>query len=57
MIMQNNDEQKQTVMKTGCGKNCTLCESTRNKKIKLFGCRRGDPYMTANRNFLRFAHS
>ena len=27
------------------------------KILELFGCRRGDPYMTANRNFVRFAHS
>ena len=25
--------------------------------VVLFECRRGDPYMTANRNFVRFAHS
>ena len=26
------------------------------KILELFECRRGDPYMTANRNFVRFAH-
>ena len=25
--------------------------------LELFECRRGDPYMTANRNFVSFAHS
>ena len=28
-----------------------------NSHTGLFECRRGDPYMTANRNFVRFAHS
>ena len=27
------------------------------KVLELFDCRQGDPYMTANRNFVRFAHS
>ena len=27
------------------------------KVLELFECRRGDPCMTANRNFVRFAHS
>ena len=25
------------------------------KVLKLFECRRGDPYMTANKNFVRFS--
>ena len=28
-----------------------------SKVIELFECRRGDPYMTASRNFVHFAHS
>ena len=27
------------------------------KVLELFECRRGDPYMTVNRNFIRFTHS
>ena len=27
------------------------------KVLELFECRQGDPYMTAIRNFVRFAHS
>ena len=27
------------------------------KVLELFECRRGDPYITANRNFVCFAHS
>ena len=27
------------------------------KVLELFECRRGDPYMTANRNIVRFARS
>ena len=27
------------------------------KVLELLECRRGDPYMIANRNFVRFAHS
>ena len=27
------------------------------KDLEMFECRRGDPYITANRSFVRFAHS